>query len=174
MVLLFHFFSPHLQVAFLFYSINTEHYFLVAATSKASDYSIYDISPLPYIADMFSTRTHIFTFIFLFSVYFFSILVKFIEWLFFFFLYILPFNRLLTSSLRPYIIWTAVINRSSILHNNACPCAVRTYINTIESGFRIPENISENSRNTNWIFKEKIYCTTVAIISRRKLTPQWK
>lgn len=67
---LYFIFSPHLEAAFLFYSINTEHYFLVVATSKAADYSIYDISPLPCTTIMFYTRTHIFTFIFLFFIFF--------------------------------------------------------------------------------------------------------
>lgn len=81
---LYFIFSPHLEAAFLFYSINTEHYFLVVATSKAADYSIYDISPLPCIAIMFYTRTHIFTFIFLFFIFFLFFLGEFIEWLFFY------------------------------------------------------------------------------------------
>lgn len=64
------FILPRFEVAFLFYSINTEHYFLVVAASKAAaDYSIYDILPVLCTAIMFYTRTHIFTFIFLFSLF---------------------------------------------------------------------------------------------------------
>lgn len=62
---------------------NTEHYFLVAATSKAADYSVYDISPTsyPHISYRYVLRTHVFTFIFLF--YFLVSPAEFIERLFF-------------------------------------------------------------------------------------------
>lgn len=115
-------FTPHLETAFLFYSINTEHYFLVVAMSKAADYSIYDISPLPCIAIMFYTRTHIFTFIFLFFVVFF-----FYSWWIYrvIIFFILSFNRLLTSLLSLFMNSNKPLK---LLQNNARPYGIRILI----------------------------------------------
>lgn len=61
-------FLPHFEVIFPLYSIHTKHYFLVVATSKAADYSIYDISPSTHRHYVLHTHT-MFTFIFLFPVF---------------------------------------------------------------------------------------------------------
>lgn len=146
--------------------MNTEHYFLVVATSKAADYSIYDISPLPCIAIMFYTRTHIFTFIFLFIIFFLFSSNLSSDYFFF---YSSLRNRLLTSLLRLYMNSNKPFKH---LQNNAYPCGKRILIQlkaVIES-----QKIYRRILETLIEFPRRIYYTTVTIISRRKLTPHVK
>lgn len=119
---------------------------------------------LPCIAIMFYTRTHIFPFIFLFFI-FFLFLVNLSSDYFF----ILPSNRLLTSLLRLYMNSNKPFE---YLHNNACPCGTRILIqlNAVFESQKIYQRILEALNE----FSRRIYYITVAIISRRKLTPQWK